>query len=43
MGTLLDLVGVTVVRLTMTPIGRLFCDPASIMQESRQAVLEVLP
>ena len=43
MGTLLDLVGVTAVRLTMTPIGRLFCDLASIMQESHRAVLEVFP
>ena len=42
-GTLLDLVGVTAVWLTMTPIGRLFCDLASIMQESRWAVFEVLP
>ena len=42
-GTFLDFVGVTAVQLTMTPIGRLFCDLASIMQESHQAILEVLP
>ena len=35
--------GVTVVWLTMTPIGKLFWDLASIIQESHRAILEVLP
>ena len=42
-GTLFDLLGVTAVRLTMTPSGRLFWDLASIIQESHRAFLEVLP
>ena len=43
MGTFFDLVGVTAVRLTTTPIRRLFCDLASIIQENCRAFLEVLP